>query len=167
MAGKTPEVFISNNFKLIGKQELPSAEYLQRAGIYYDTRLGMLVENLSLTDIEWYANYLDTNAYIAGKNPSAYPTYLLDLGYIPIVYLPSCCITLGVPMLAQLDVQNIPYIKMSPLSFVHQYCNIDTVDAWVSKLDIHEALGIPVDQIKASDVARRLFKWENIQVPRI
>ena len=34
MAGKTPEVFISNNFKLIGKQELPSAEYLQSAGIY-------------------------------------------------------------------------------------------------------------------------------------
>lgn len=159
---KAFEVFMSDNCKLTSRCELPSEDYLQRPGVFYDQRVNMLIENINLTNMKWYENYLETMASLAGKNPDAYPTYMLDLGYIPIVYVPSCCAKLSVPMRTILDAKGIPHVKTNPMSFIFKYCSFDTIDVWMSKLDINKLFNIPIAEIKSVDVVRRLFAWEEV-----
>ena len=157
MANKPYEIFVSDNFMLSGMCEVPSEEWLRRPGVFFDTRTNMLSSDSRFDTFDWYINYLKTTAIFAGKNPSAYPTYMLDLGYIPVVYLPSCCVGTYAEMFAKLDKIDIPYVKLNPTSFVMKYVDIDAVDAWVSKMDISRLWGIPVEQVRSVDVVRRIF----------
>lgn len=84
-------VYIAQNFLECGSEVLPDASYLERADVFYDIRTNMLVNNVDMLGMQWYYNYLESNARFAFKNPNAYPGYLLNLGYIPVVFLPSCC----------------------------------------------------------------------------
>lgn len=151
------KVNISVNFVEEGSIELPSASYLERPDVYYDLRNNMLISNPDFNGWQWYYNYLDSNARFAQRNPSAYPNYLLNLGYIPIVFLPSCCSSLAVTMLNTLDYKRLPYIKTAAYSFVVQRPPMDIVDAWMSKLDIEKLFGIPLTEITSSEVVRRIY----------
>ena len=150
-------VNIAKNFKHEGLQEMPSEGWLQRADVYLDERNNTLSYETNFNNMEWYYNYLSSNAKFALRNPKAYPAYLLDLGYIPVVFLPSCCSSRSVTMINKLDNMNIPYIQTGAFSFVTSRPSLNYFDAWVSKLDIERIFNIPLDQITSVDIARRIY----------
>ncbi|MCM1219021.1 MAG: hypothetical protein NC548_31450 [Lachnospiraceae bacterium] len=151
------KVNISQNFLEAGVEELPNASFLERPDVYYDMRNNMLSYNTDMSTLQWYLNYLESNARFASRNPSAYPGYLLNLGYIPVVFLPSCCSNYSVTMINKLDSMQLPYIKTAAYSFVVQRPAIDSLDAWVNKLDIENVLGIPMLEITSRKVVERIY----------
>lgn len=153
----TIKVNISENFVERGSEDLPNESWLNRPDVYYDLRNNMLCYHADFSNMQWYLNYLDSNARYASRNPSAYPGYLLNLGYIPIVFLPSCCSQYSVTMINKLDSLQLPYIKTAAYSFVLQRPAMDTVDAWVNKLDIEEKFGIPMLDITSRKVVERIY----------
>ena len=155
MSNKSYKMKYSQNFKYITDVEIPSIDEVSR--YVMDERNMMLCEGLDLDNMEWYYNYLDTNAFFAMRNPGAYPTYLLDIGYIPLVFLPSCCSKFEVPMSNKLAELDIPSLKLRSMSFTLNYTKLDSFDTWVSKLDIEKIFGIPIQDIRASSVARRIY----------
>lgn len=150
-------VYIAQNFLECGSEVLPDASYLERADVFYDIRTNMLINNVDMLGMQWYYNYLESNARFAFKNPNAYPGYLLNLGYIPVVFLPSCCAQASTAMINKLDTINIPYIKTAAYSFVVQRPNMDVVDAWVNKLDIEKHMGIPLLEITSRKVVEAIY----------
>lgn len=157
MSDKKFEIFISDNFELIGKEEFPNESFLKRPDVFYDSRTMMISYNTDFSNFDWYYNYINSNATFAGKNPKAYPSYLLNLGFIPIVFLPSCCQSYSVLFQNAMDIKQLPYIKTKAYSFVTQHTDIDCVDAWMSKMDISRIFNIPIEQIKAVDIIRRIL----------
>lgn len=159
---KSIQMYLTDNFKNPSLIDLPDEGILQKYDSFYDIRNSMLSVQTDFTDLEWYYNYLDTNAYFAVKNPDAYVNYMPALGYIPIVFLPSCCEKFSIPMLGVLDKLEVPYIKLVSMSFTIKFCKMETTDAWVSKLDISKMFNIPITEIRSSKIARRLFDGEFI-----
>lgn len=158
MSESSLKVFIGDNFKVEGQDLLPtSSSYLKRPDVYYDERSRFLTRNLNLSNWDWYYNYLEFTQVLASKNASAKANYLLDLGYVPVVYLPTCCLQLGNKMLEALDKVGIPYVKIRPTSFVNKYCDIVAIDAWVSKMDAASILGIPPEKVTSVAIVRRLL----------
>lgn len=149
-------VFTSRNFKLEGMTHMTTnSEYLKRSNITFDERIKLLNTDWDTSTFDWYYNYLEANQIIASKNPKAYCTYMLDIGYVPIVYLPSQAITLTNNFMRVLDASQVPYVKMQPTSFANKYCNIDTVDAWVSKMDAAKFLCCKPEDVRSADFFRR------------
>lgn len=155
--GKTLKILLSDNFAYQSLIDLPDEDVLNRYDVYYDMRNGMMSQNTDFTNLEWYYNYLNTNAAFSAQNPDAYVNYLPALGYIPIVFLPSCCEKYSIPMISILDSLSVPYIKLTSMSFTVKFCKMETTDVWVSKLDINKQFGIPIQNIRSADLARRLF----------
>lgn len=152
------KVFIGDNFKLLGREELPSESYLNRADVLFDERTQMVTHNNNFNNLDWYYNYIETNATLAAKNPSAYPSYLLSLGFVPIVFTPSCCpSTFATVLINRLDVNQLPYIKTKAYSFVTQHTEMDNLDAWMSKMDISRIFNVPVESIRSNDIIRRIL----------
>lgn len=150
-------VNIAKNFSEEGTRELPSESWLARPDVFLDERNNLFSYECNFEGWEWYYNYLKSNANFAFRNPKAYPTYLLDLGYIPVVFLPSCCSNRAVTMINTLDQKGIPYIKTGAYSFLLSKPQLDYMDAWVSKLDIERIFGIPIGSINSVDVVRRIY----------
>ena len=158
MADNNFKVFVGDNFKVEGQDVLPvNDKYLKTAGVYFDERAYFLTRNLNLSNWQWYFNYLDFMQTAASKNPKAKPMYLLDLGYVPVVYMPSCCLKFGTELMEALDSKDIPHVKIAPTSFVRKYCDIMTVDAWVSKMDVAEPLGLKPENVTSEAIIRRLI----------
>lgn len=158
MAESGLKVFIGTNFKVEGKDVLPSdANILSQPGVYFDERANFLTYGLNLHNYEWYYNYLNFMQVASTKNMNANPSYLLNLGYIPVVYLPSCCLQLTDSLMKVLEVNKVPHIKKAPTSFATKYCNIMTTDAWVSKMDVHEMLGVTPEKVTSEMLLRRLL----------
>lgn len=151
------KVFVGNNFKVEGQDVLPTGSvYLNRSDVHFDERGNFLTHNLDLSNWQWYYNYLDFMQTAANKNVNAHATYLLDLGYVPVVYLPTCCLTLGTALREALDYKGIPYISIGPTSFVVKYCNFSTVDIWVSKMDAAPLLGVAPTDVTSEMILRKL-----------
>lgn len=157
MANNSVRVNVATNFLECGTEELPNAEFLNRPDVYYDMRNNMLSYDTDVSDLQWYLNYLESNAHFAARNPNAYPGYLLNLGYIPIVFLPSCCAQYSVAMINKLDVIKLPYIKTAAYSFVVQRPAMDGLDAWVNKLDIEKHFGTPLLDITSGKVVKQIY----------
>lgn len=157
MANNSVRVNIAKNFLECGTEDLPNADFLQRPDVYYDMRNNLLSYEVDMKGLQWYYNYLESNARYASRNPMAYPGYLLNLGYIPVVFLPSCCASYSVTMINKLDSIRLPYIKTAAYSFVVQRPVMDTLDAWVNKLDIERVLGIPMMEITSRKVVERVY----------
>lgn len=150
------KVFTSSNFKLEGMTTMTTnSDYLNRPDVKLDERLNMLNTGWDTSTFDWYYNYLEANQIIASKNANAYCNYLLDLGYIPIVYLPSPAVGLSSQFMKVLDASAIPYVKMGPTSFASRYCHLDTIDAWVSKMDAAKFLGCSPEAVRSADLFRR------------
>ena len=150
-------VNIANNFLEEGTSYLQSETWLNRPDVYLDERNNMFSYNTNFTNDNWYYNYLISNSRYALRNPKAYPTYMLDLGYIPVVFLPSCRAPKAISMISKLDAMNIPYVQTGAYSFVVSKPSLDYTDAWVSKLDIERILGIPLNQITSVETVRRIY----------
>jgi hypothetical protein len=153
------EYYIANNFKITEKlNKLPSSSFMSNPSVMLDVRNNMFCVDCDFCNWQWYYNYLETNAMLAYKAANkAYPAYLLGLGYVPIVFLPSCIIGKGTSMLNVLDSKGLPYIKTAAYSFTVSKPNMDTIDAWMSKLDIERIFGIPYDKVRSVDVVRRIY----------
>lgn len=154
------QINMSVNFKYSGVEiiEMEDFELLcEREDVYYDERMELVSVNTNWRDVQWYYNYLETTAAMAVKNSEAYATYLLDLGYIPVVYVPTCAKNVIVSMLNVLNTLNIPFIRVKSTSFSKKYFVSDMHDSWVHKFDIERILGIPVSEITSKEVVRRLY----------
>lgn len=148
---------LAKNFKFIEKGAVAGTDVLDEDSTFIDTRMIMLSRDTDFRGLDWYINYLDSAAFFARKNPKAYPTYLLQLGFIPVVYMPSCAGTIGAKLMTAFDSTGIPYIRMKATSFVVPYYQSDAVDAWASKFHLADYFGIKPEDVRAVDTARRLF----------
>lgn len=162
--GISSRVNLAVNFLEQGTEDWPNEDFLNRPDVYYDLRNNMLSEKCDFSNLQWYLNYMKSNVRYASRNFSAYPSYLLNLGFIPVIFLPMCY-TKDAPMFHEminsmfhrLDNLRIPYIKTAGYSFVLQRPAGEQFDAWVSKLDIERLFQIPLRQITSEDIVRRLF----------
>lgn len=126
--------------------------------VTFDDRNSVVSFGTDLSDFEWYFNYLDIIVKLCGANPKNRVHYLLELGYIPLVALPTCFPTLETPMMQRLDRIGLPYVKMPQYAFDGAYkYDLSGIDAWVSKLDVEKVLGIPYKDVRLVDTARRVF----------
>lgn len=157
MSDNKRRVIVSNNFLENGTSEVDLEAAMSGSYVYFDARNDMLSYDSSFADNTWYFNYIKSNVNFAARNPKAYPSYLLDLGYVPVVFLPSCCSQQAVTMINVLDQKGYPYIKTGAYSFVKQRAYLDYMDAWMSKLDIERIFGIPLFQITSEEVIRRIY----------
>lgn len=155
------KVFTAENFKIVGREELTTnSAYLNAPGVKFDERLGICSSGVDMSNFEWYFNYLKSafqifNKMEASKKP--YCTYLLDIGYIPVIYLPTPFVQLSKEMFNILDNAGIDYVTMHPTSFVYRHTNMDSPDAWASKMTLSKQLNIPITEITSEKVVRRLF----------
>lgn len=146
----------STNFAYKETREV-QFEHLNDESTFVDARMAMISYKTDQSGLDWYVNYLSTAAYFARKNPKTYPTYLLQLGYVPVVYVPSCAGVHGVKFMTILDNSGIPYVRMKATSFVIPYFQSDMVDAWCSKLALGDYLKCKPEDVRSVDVVRRLF----------
>lgn len=107
---------------------------------------------------DFYMNYLDICAAFARMFPNSRPSYLLDLGYIPLIMLPTTDLEYGSMLINLLDAQHVPYIRQQPFSFLYGYTNdIDTVDVWIPKMDMADRFNMKPESITSKDMFRRLI----------
>lgn len=148
---------LSDNFKFTQKGEVGGYDVLDDPQTYMDARNAMLSFNTDFNNWEWYVNYIESTVYFAKHNPKAYPSYLLHLGYVPVVYMPTCITDLNIKHMAVLDSLKIPYVKIRATSFAVPYFQSEMVDAWVSKIDLGKYFGIAPEDVRSVDMIRRLF----------
>lgn len=146
----------SINFAFKEKTEV-LFEQLNDSYTFFDARMAMVSYQTDHTGLDWYLNYINTAAYFARKNPKAYSSYMLQLGYVPVVYMPSCAGLDGVKYMSILDNSGIPYVRMKATSFVIPYFSSDMVDAWCSKLVLGDYMHCKPEDVRSADVIRRLF----------
>ncbi len=153
-------VLVSKNFKDAQMRSFTDYEFKNICSLpdtCFDSRTYMISTDTDLNSMEWYFNYLTTISEMARQHPDAYPTYLLDLGYIPIVYLPTCLTSLSAVMHSVLNTAALPYISIKTTSFNRSFVPSDTYDLWVHKMDISRKFDIDLGDIRSSDIARRLY----------
>lgn len=151
---------LAKNFEFVKYAEVTS-ELLDDPTAFVDKRSYMLSSECNFSSMDWYLNYLSTTDYFARKNPSAYPTYLCQLGYIPVVYLPTCVPPqLGVRLMLILDNNKIPYVKMRGTTFVRRYFDNDVTDAWVHKFDAAKVLSCKPEDVRSIAFVKEVFgEW--------
>lgn len=147
----------SENFKFIDKREIRGTSEALSDDTYLDNRMYLLSVHTDFHNTNWLVNYIETASYFAKVNKDSYPRYLLELGYIPVVYLPSCVPELGINMMQRLDALNIPYVKMKSTSFVQKWYNTDSIDAWVHKFDAAKVLGCKPEEVRSVRFLREVF----------
>lgn len=148
---------LSENFKFAEREEVKDYSMLDAKDTYMDARNAMLSTKTNFSDWNWYLNYIESCQYFAQRNTKAYPQYLLQLGYVPVVYMPTCVTELNIKHMAILDKLKIPYVKIRATSFAVPYFQSDMVDAWASKLDLGKYFGIAPEDVRTKDVIWRLF----------
>lgn len=151
------KVFQGHNFKVESIKEIPSLEYIESPDLFYDERNQVVSIGLQKDNWEWYFNYLDFTQTLASRNPNAKALWLLDLGYIPVVYMPSCCSSTAAQLFSIMDEKNIPYVKTRPYSFVTKYVTSLDMDGWVSKMDISRITGWTPHTITTAQVLKELI----------
>ena len=164
-------VHYASNFKLTGTGPMTTDPVvLSRPDVRFDLRTRMLTYNFDHTNMDWYFNYIDSIRHFAEKNPDVYATFLLDAGYVPVIYLPidttesvnrqSICLNYYNVLLRALMQSKIPYVSLSATTFTPyriQYGNI--TDAWVSKMDAARVLNKAPESITADDVIKEVLKY--------
>ena len=158
MATDILKVYVGRNFKLEGKQEISVySDYMNKPGVILDARGNFLANDINVNSWDWFYNYLEFQHFAATKNPDAKPIYMLDLGFVPVVYMPTCFLDLGPKLMQIMDAKQIPYVRMTPTSFALKYVDIMTIDAWVSKMQVAESLGVTPDKVTSEMILRRLI----------
>lgn len=150
-------LYIADNYK-VNQLERKSCDLnlAMSQGKVLDLR-HLILSDVNLDNFDFYYNYLDLVEVLSRTYPDSKPCYLLDLGYIPLIMMPTPALNLAPKLAALLDTMNVPYVRQAPFSFVTGYTNIDTVDIWVHKLDMAERFGIAPEKVRSADIFRRLF----------
>lgn len=137
---------------------------LDKGAATLDTRTGSVTYGLKTDDWSWYHNYISFQQFLSNNVPDARISYLLDLGYVPVIYLPSCVATLASSdtnmttlMFKLLDASPFEYVTTRPMSFVRSKCDIDTMDAWVHKLQAADILECSPESVRSLDIIRRVY----------
>ena len=129
-------------------------------GTYFDLRYKMLCldSKISKTDWTWYKNYLTTVRGFSEKSDNHHALAMLDIGYIPIVYMPAID-SMGTSLFEYahilnmaLDKLHVPYMTRTPISFMYTKASFVAMDSWVNKLDVADLLGKPPALVTCSDV---------------
>lgn len=129
---------------------------------FYDIRTNSLGVNVDFHNWQWYLNYIKLVGVIArntvGKSRCA---YLLNNGYIPLIYLPTDVVKanyeLEVKLFELLDSQGIPYARLRKSSFLDRKVDVEGSDAWVSKMDMSELLGCKPYEVTTCAVLKEVF----------
>ena len=154
-------VYPAENFRITDKQtakdniaDIDSEDYI------IDARNGIASKNNIFVNYEWYYNYIKETQHFARVNPDSRWQYLLRLGYIPIVYLPAPDISelMNQTMLDILQRYKVPYITLRATSFAVKYCDLDVMDAWISKIDASKYFGIPIEQVNSLDLIKKVYE---------
>lgn len=156
-ANKPRKVSMGCNFEFIDTQIASNPEKLANANTLYDKRCNFVSTMNDFSNWNWYFNYLNHLFVLSNHKLDARPSYLLDLGYIPLLMFPTCCADKSQPLIEILDSEAIPYIKMPALSFLTNYWDPDQLDVWVSKMDMAKLLNCEPDQVRSEKVFKRLF----------
>lgn len=171
MANGEVIVQYASNFKLTGPGPMiTDPVVLTRPDVRFDLRTRMLTYNFDHTSMEWYFNYIESIRHFANRYADSYATFLLDAGYVPVIYLPidttesinrqSICLSYYDILLRALMKSKIPYISLTATTFLPyriQYGNV--TDAWVSKMDAAKILNKAPDTITADDVIKEVLKY--------
>lgn len=157
--GVIKNVLRGDNFKVTGVSPMIDATD-PIMGLHYtrfDERTLFITTDFDETNWNWYFNYLTSMNALASKNRDAHCNYILDLGYVPVIYLPSCCTDKNTELMNALRESQLPYITMAATSFVTKFCNIDATDVWVNKLDAAEYLNCAPEDVRSVDIVRRML----------
>ena len=154
----TLKCFIGNNFVVDGYESISlDSPIVRSSDTYLDERSMFLSFSINLSNWDWYFNYLDFIKNCALKRPDARPSYMLDLGYIPVIYLPSCLSHLENDLIRVLDVKGVPYVKQRKMSFSHSKVDLEGYDVWVSKLDAATYLNCEPEDVTSKAFIRRVL----------
>ena len=86
------------------------AALMESGGVHkYLDKRHLILSTIDASSWDFYLNYLDICSVFARQYPNNKPSYLLELGYIPLIMLPSTNLELGPTLTALLDAQNVPY----------------------------------------------------------
>lgn len=158
MGNAVLKCFTGPNFAFEGCQEFAAdSDFLRRPDVLLDERTMFLTYNIDKTNWNWYFNYIDFTRIIAAKNSNARAGYLLNLGYFPVVYLPTCFSQIESHLIHILDVTQIPYVKLHKSSFALRKVDLEGFDIWVSKMDAAKILGCAPEDVRANDFIRRVL----------
>lgn len=149
--------FTINNTEELPMSELDAKKLSEQPGTYYDLRTNVLSRQTDFSNMQWYYNYISTLEWMAVHHSSDRLNTLLDLGFVPVICLPSCNLSPSLMWFRKLDAANLEYISIHAVSFLYNRCDIDTSDAWVSKLVASEKFGIPVEQVRSVDIIRKVL----------
>lgn len=160
---KTVLLYEAENFKITNLERKSldlnlEAKRMESGGVpkYLDKR-HLILSTIDASNWDFYLNYLDLCATFARQYPNNKPSYLLELGYIPLIMLPSTNLNLGPKLTALLDAQGVPYVRIPPYSFLTGYTDLDTVDIWVPKMDMAKRFNIKPEDVRSKDLFRRLI----------
>ena len=155
-------VMVGNDFLISNPPKFESYDTLNPGAINgtLDTRTMYVVRNLNMDNWDWYSNYIELNRFLATKNLKARPSYLLDLGYVPVVLLPSQFAEMAYDFFTILDALHVPYARLRPSSFINPKLEMSGADAWISKMDGAEVLGCQPYEVTSDKLIRRLFSIE-------
>lgn len=160
---KSVLLYVADNFKVTDFERKSvdlkrEAALMESGGVHkYLDKRHLILSTIDASSWDFYLNYLDICAVFARQYPNNKPSYLLELGYIPLIMLPSTNLELGPTLTALLDAQSVPYIRQPPFSFTMGYTDLDTVDIWVPKLDMAKRFGIKPEEVRSKDIFRRLI----------
>lgn len=133
---------------------------LTQPKVYYDERSLAIIQHFNPDNWDWIYNYMAFQQYAAIHNPTAYPCYLLDLGYVPVIFLPSFVVnidTVDTNLVQLLDMSDFEYMLIRPTSFVRKRVEINTSDAWVHKMQAAKVLGCSPEQVRSVDIIHKIL----------
>ena len=134
-------------------------DMVSAGGAVLDERTWSVSMNTDFTNLQWYENYITLTRFLAQKHPNSYPTYLLDLGYVPLIYLPTAAIDIGLDraMMDIVESMSIPNIRTRPTSFVRDKINVSTMDVWVHKIHGADILKCKPEDVRSIALIEEVF----------
>ena len=155
----TVKCFTGPNFEFTGIARFNIQDKsLYQQGVKYDARNKFLTYDFDDSNWDWYFNYLQFTYMCSMSAVNARCNYLLDLGYVPVIYLPSFIDTaVESNLFDKLDKTKVPYVKMYKTSFQVSKTDLEGADAWVSKMDAAKYLGCDPVAVTSKDFIRRLL----------
>ena len=155
---KPRAVSMGCNFEFMHTQHINNPEKLQSGDTLYDRRCNFVSTMNDFSNWKWYYNYLNHLFILSCRKLDARPSYLLDLGYIPLIMFPTCCADKSIPLVQILDSKHIPYIRQPAMSFLNKYWDPDQLDVWVSKMEMAKLFDLEPNLIRSEVIFRRIFE---------
>lgn len=147
------------NFKFDGKVEVGAdSVYVTSDRYVIDSRNDFVCEDVDLSNWGWYINYLDYVQEMFVRNSDCRVAWLVNLGYVPVVYMPSCFVSFGAIIKNVLDRAELPYITWHATSMTKRKIALSTADAWVSKMDAAVKFGVNPEDVTSNFIIKELFK---------